>query len=133
MRTKSDIYPILRNSKIKTMKTKLHTIVLVLGIIWVASSCSTAEDREYYELKFYRYETEAQETRLDKYLASAYLPALHRAGVEKVGIFMLREEGNTVQNMIVILTPFPTMTACMELQDKLKNAYPVADIVSGCR
>jgi len=106
-----------------TMKTitKLGTVLLALGMICVAPSCSTTEDRDYYELKFYRYETESQETRLDKYLASAYLPALHRAGIEKVGILTLREEGDSREKIMVILTPFSSMASRMELQGMLKN------------
>lgn len=85
------------------------------------SSCDSNETRDYFEMKFYRYETADQEDRLDAYLEGAYLPGLHRAGIENVGVFKLRQNGNEIKNAIVILVPFTTLEQHIELSENLKS------------
>jgi len=43
--------------------------------------------REYYQLKIYHIKSPDQKKLLDNYLESAFIPALHRAGIKKVGAF----------------------------------------------
>ncbi len=96
-------------------------ILLVLFISTLTPSCTETEERDYFELKIYQFETEAQETRLDQYLEAAYLPALHRTGIEQVGVFKLREEGNETENAILMLAPFSSLGQYMEIQTALKS------------
>jgi hypothetical protein len=105
------------------MKTKpgLPSLLLVTAMICLAHSCSKTSDLDFYELKIYRFESDVQEARLDQYLASAYLPALHRAGVDQVGVFKPREEGNDTDRVIMILAPFTSPGSYMELPDKLRK------------
>jgi hypothetical protein len=54
---------------------------------------ASAADRDYYELRQYLLETEAQRSLLDAYLRDAAIPALNRIGVQPVGVFVPREGG----------------------------------------
>jgi hypothetical protein len=53
------------------------------------ASWAAAPKRDFYQLVIYRLKTAEQESRLDNYLQNAYMPALHRAGIEKVGFLSL--------------------------------------------
>src|SRR3546814_5962401 len=46
-----------------------------------------APSRQFYQLIVYQIKDKAQETRMDSYLAEAYIPAAHRLGVKTVGVF----------------------------------------------
>jgi hypothetical protein len=58
------------------------TVLAVLG-----TNASLAADRYYYEMRVYHLKTQAQEDRLDNYFERALLPALHRMGINDVGVF----------------------------------------------
>ena len=70
-------------------------------------------EREYYQLKIYHLENEDQERILDEYLASAFIPALHRAGINNVGVFYNPDADIAVENiqrLIYVLIPFGTIS-----------------------
>lgn len=99
----------------------IPALFLLLAACCLISSCDNTEKRNYYEIKFYRFETAAQEARLDNYLESAYLPGLHRAGIQNVGVFKLRQDGNEIQNAIILLVPFTSLEQYIEMPEKLKT------------
>jgi hypothetical protein len=67
---------------------KLFTRVLSLSVfILILAISSTLSARDYYQIKVYNLKDKAQETAVDNYLKNAYLPALHKAGVKKIGVF----------------------------------------------
>jgi hypothetical protein len=101
-------------------QSKLLVTSLLMVVIALLSSCETKELRDYYELKIYRYESDSQEDRLDNYLESAYLPALHRAGVNNVGVFKLKENGNEIQNALILLVPYGSLEEYIEMGGILK-------------
>jgi hypothetical protein len=93
----------------------------VIAMTSLLLSCDTAQEREFYQLKIYRYDTADQESRLDRYLGEAYLPALHRAGISNVGVFKLRDQGNSLSNAIFLLIPFPSLKDFDRLPGLLKT------------
>ena len=46
------------------------------------------QNRDFYQLKIYHLANAQQSAQLNDYLQNAYLPALHRAGIPHVGVFM---------------------------------------------
>lgn len=63
--------------------------VLFASILFTAAAVFgfKPEKRDYYEIKLYRLSTNEQVKKVDAFLKEAYLPALHRAGISKVGVF----------------------------------------------
>ncbi len=62
----------------------LTAVILFLPLI----SCNEAADQQmYYEIKIYSTPQPGQAESVDKYLADALIPALHRAGINNVGAF----------------------------------------------
>ena len=84
--------------------------------------------QEFYALRVYQLKTKEQEGRVDHYLQSAFLPALHRLGVAKVGVF--KPVGNdtaTIRRIYVLLT-FHTLEQYVGLAGSLqKDAQYLAD------
>jgi hypothetical protein len=68
----------------------------VAGMVPMSGACLAADEapaggRDYYELRQYAIETPKQKKLLDKFLAEAAIPALHRLGVKPVGVFLPQE------------------------------------------
>jgi len=100
------------------MKNLRYAIFLVLGFATVAGA---APKREFYEIKIYHVINSDQEQRVEKFLKEAYLPALHRAGIGKVGVFKPVESDTTFGKRIYVLTPFASMDEYVKLPDVLQK------------
>lgn len=96
-------------------------IVAQMTLLALVSLTGRAAEREYYQIKIYWLENEAQEARLDSYFKEAYLPALHRAGIEKVGVFKPIEGKNEGKKFVMVFTPFNSFDELANVEDKLKN------------
>ncbi|MCG2612818.1 NIPSNAP family protein [Terrimonas sp. NA20] len=75
-------------------------------LLWLSSSASFAKApaRYYYHLKIYQLQSTAQQQRVEKFLESAYVPALHRAGINSVGVFKTMETDSVKR--IYVLIPY---------------------------
>ena len=98
-----------------------HLLILVLCAFVILPDAG-AQKREYYEIKVYTVTSKAQEERVDRFLKSAYVPALHRAGVSKVGVFK-PVETDTVNygKKIFVLIPFKSLEEFGKLPEKLEK------------
>ena len=63
--------------------------IFIFACILMVTSFTFAPKREYYQIKVYTVTSKTQEERVDKFLKEAYVPALHRAGIAKVGVLSL--------------------------------------------
>ena len=96
----------------KTLFTGLFAAFLFITNLAVG----LAPKREYYQLKVYHLADNNQKERLETYLKQAYLPALHRAGIEKVGVF---KPGAEADSLVYVLIPFKSVDQFIDLSDKL--------------
>ncbi|MNK57693.1 hypothetical protein D3C87_767560 [compost metagenome] len=103
------------------------TILLVL--VCSAFQLSAAQT-EFYQLKIYHLKTDDQEKRVDAYLQNAYLPALHRSGIAKVGVFkpFVNETTVLAEKFIYVFIPFKSFNSVLALEQKLaKDEQYAAD------
>ena len=75
--------------------------------------------RYYYQLKIYHLKTAAQEALTDKFLQTAYLPALHRAGIKNIGVFKPIEK-DSLQHVYVLI-PFKSLEQFTGLEKVLQK------------
>ena len=75
--------------------------------------------QEFYEIKVYYLKDKAQEDRVHAYLKNAYLPALNRAGVKKVGVFVPVPTDTAAGKRIYVFTPLTSLNQTLELAAKL--------------
>lgn len=97
-------------------------MILLFALVLLACSASSlsAKERDYYQIKIYKIDSESQESRLDHYLKAAYLPALHRAGIEKVGVFKPIEGKNDTDPFVMVFIPVSSLKEFELLDQKLK-------------
>jgi hypothetical protein len=77
-----------------------------------------AAEREYYELRAYRFKAGATHTLLDSYLEKAAIPAWNRLGIKPVGVFT--EIDSKEAPVVYVLLPFPSLEAFASLNDRLQ-------------
>lgn len=83
-------------------------VVSLMSLLSLASFQGYAQTRSYYQLKVYQLKDQAQLDALSGYLQTAYVPALHKAGIAQVGVFRTLES-DTAKPRMYVLIPFQSL------------------------
>jgi hypothetical protein len=75
--------------------------------------------RDYYQLKIYNVENSKQEAMVEKYLKDAYIPALKRAGIKKVGVFKPIKSDANAGKKIIVFIPVKKLDDLVKTESKL--------------
>jgi hypothetical protein len=98
----------------KTIKTLLFCFTLI-----AIGATSTAQKREFYQIKTYNLQSQAQLTVTENFLKDAYLPALKRLGIKAVGVFKPKTFAADSIKKIVVVIPFGSNKQFVQLDEKL--------------
>lgn len=93
----------------------------ILCFFLVVDLFGQSAKRDFYELRIYHIETASQETQLDAYLEKALLPALHRNGVAKVGVFKPIASQADAGKAVYVFIPYKSMKVYSGMAAKLKK------------
>lgn len=100
-------------------------LVFALIMLLTSAMCgiiSAQAKQEYYEMKVYHLAWGAgQEGKVDAFLKDVYIPALHRAGIAKVGVFKPIETDVLSGKRIFVFIPVKTLDQYLALQDVLSK------------
>jgi hypothetical protein len=115
--------------KVKKDKSKYMRKIYIQGILIlflylsaIQISFSKAPAPEFYSLLVYRIKNKDQEAKVDQYLRQAYLPALHRAGKNKVGVFKpVTSDTTAFGKLIYVLTPYRSLDEFNNISTDLNN------------
>lgn len=103
-------------------QSKFSRSFLLMTIFTLAFSVSAlAATRDYYQIQVFRLTGKVQEEKLDNFLKNAYLPALHKAGIQKVGVFKPIESDTTSGKRVYVWVPFKSLNHFAEIQEMLEN------------
>jgi hypothetical protein len=92
----------------------------VAGLAQAAETASAA-GRDYYELRQYAIESDAQRKLFDKFLSEAAIPALNRLGVKPVGVFTEEEKPNEEKKpkVLFVLLRHKSLDVLSTIDDRL--------------
>ncbi len=99
--------------------TLLSAIAFLLFFSFSFAKPYKAADREYYEIKVYRLSTNEQVKKVDAFLKDAYLPALHRSGIGKAGVYHPVTNDTTVDKRVYVFIPLRSLEQVNTLEDLL--------------
>ncbi len=99
--------------------TILFAITCALFFSVPAAYAYKAEKRDYYEIKLYRLSTNEQVKKVDEFLQNAYLPALHRLGISKVGVFHPVVNDTAADKRIYVFIPLHSLDQVNMVEDML--------------
>ena len=77
--------------------------------------------KEYFQIRIYHYQDAAQAEGIEAFLEKAFLPALHRAGIRKVGVFKPIKDPDAQDNRIFVFIPFKSLKELSETGAKLEE------------
>lgn len=89
----------------------------ILFVLFTTMLMSQSSDREYYQIKIYTFDTPEQQMVTDQYLKNAYLPALHKLGIDQVGVFKTRPGENEGPDKTFVLTPLQELSQLEKIND----------------
>ncbi|HEY3371360.1 MAG TPA: NIPSNAP family protein [Prolixibacteraceae bacterium] len=93
--------------------------LILMSLLALLSVSAMAGSRDYYQIQVFRLTGKAQEAKIDNYLKNAYLPALHRAGIQKVGVFKPLESDTTSGKRVYVWMSFKSLDHFAKIQDVL--------------
>lgn len=103
-------------------QSKFSRSFILMAIFTLAFTVSAlAATRDYYQIQVFRLSGKVQEEKLDNFLKNAYLPALHKAGIQKVGVFKPIESDTTSGKRVYVWVPFKSLNHFAEIQEMLEN------------
>ncbi len=94
----------------------MKVLFIFLIVVTVGFSLSA---RDFYQLKVYTINSETQEAVIDNYLENAFLPALHRAGIKKVGVFKPIAEDPAAGTKIFVFIPLKDLNQIDKIETGL--------------
>lgn len=117
------------------MRTKnvFTLIFLLFATAAISAPYKAADKRAYYEIKVYRVSTNEQVKFVDQFLQNDYLPALHRAGIGKIGVFHPTVNDTAAEKRIYIFIPLRSLEDLNAIEElivtdpKLKEANAYLD------
>lgn len=78
--------------------------------------------REFYEIKIYAVKNAEQAMRVDSYLKDAYIPAMHRMGINTIGVFKpVAADTAAFGKLIYVLTPIKSLDQLLVIPKKLNE------------
>jgi len=97
-------------------------IIFTLSTLLIGlNAAGRAPKRDFYQLKIYHLKNTDQEKTVETFLEKAYLPALHRAGIEKIGVFKPVPAAETPELLIYVFIPFSGYEQFSKLEQKLSK------------
>ena len=107
-------------------KNLIRTFSAVLAVLILASaysftSAAPPKKQQYFEIKIYRISTPEQALVTDNYLKNAFIPAMHKAGISKVGVFKPVEADTAFGKLIYVFIPYITSDRYFEITASLEN------------
>lgn len=100
----------------KTISAFLASIIMVLSF-----ANSAKPKQQYYQIIVYHVLNNGQMEQVDKYLQTAYLPALHRAGVSKVGVFKPIANDTAADKKIYVFMPLNSLEHVAQIDLSIWN------------
>jgi len=109
------------------MKNGIHkSSQTLLALLLLFGSLGVTAAGDIYQIKIYLLKDAAQEAKVDHFLQAAYVPALHRAGIAKVGVFKVIGNDTAAIRKIYVFIPFKSLDQWRKIQLKLDNDAQLA-------
>ena len=104
----------------KSTKKSFTGVLSLTVFLLVFVISSTLSARDYYQIKVYKVKDQAQQTAVDNYLKDAFLPALHKNGIKKVGVFKpIESDTASYGKKIFVFIPLKSLDQIEKIEESL--------------
>lgn len=105
---------------IQLFRLKVKYLAYIVLLITISSCTLKAASRDFYAIKVYHLKDQVQVERVENYLKNAYLPAVHRAGIKKIGVFKPIET-NESDLLIFVWIPLKSLDQLSTLNETVNK------------
>jgi NIPSNAP len=98
---------------------KFFFLLLSLSFVITAKANTNKAKPEFYQIKIYHFKDSVQEKMMDAYLQNALLPALHKAGVNKIGVFKVIANDTAADKMLYVFITLKSPEHLLKLSQQL--------------
>jgi hypothetical protein len=95
---------------------KKYLVATIIAFFLLISAKTFAN--EIYVITVYHF-NDSQEVRLDTYLQTAYIPALHRKGKNEIGVFKPIANDTSADKLIYVIVPYKTFDEIQIIDESL--------------
>ena len=106
--------------KFKLMKSSF-LIFLVTLFLTSNSFSNPVAVQEIYEIRVYSMKTSAQLSDMENYFKNSLIPALHKQGISKVGVFKVLGIDTATIKKIYVLTPYKSLDQWHMIKNNLSK------------
>lgn len=103
------------------MQRHFVAIFLLLTSFSIVKAAGPAAKQDFFAIRIYQLKSTQQEERVDKFLKGALLPALHRQGMGKVGVFKPLGNDTAAIRRIYVLMSFHSLEQYIQLPARLEK------------
>ena len=97
------------------------TLIVLVLMGFAMKIMAVPASQMYYEIKVYRINSTAQADVTDKFLKDAFIPAMHRAGIAKIGVFKpIETDTAAFGKLIYVFIPYKNYDQYFNLQGILE-------------
>ncbi|WEK21113.1 MAG: NIPSNAP family protein [Candidatus Pedobacter colombiensis] len=105
---------------------KLSILFLSLLMMPIGYLYANNANRDFYQIKIYHLKNGEQEKTVDDFLKMAYLPALHRAGINNIGVFKPVQNTDTKgaensEKLVYVFIPFTSYAHFTKIENTLEK------------
>jgi len=95
------------------------TFIVLSFFVFSQSSYSKPTNNAIFQIRIYHLKNDAQVKATDNFLQTAFLPALHRFGIKKIGVFKPISNDTATVKLIYVLIPFSSADQWEKLSNRL--------------
>ncbi|AWW28744.1 hypothetical protein DN752_00550 [Echinicola strongylocentroti] len=95
-------------------------VTLLLIMIFLGSmSYVFSQSQDIFEIKIYHFSTAEQASKTNQFLEESYIPAMHRKGIQHIGVYEPLETDSLAGKRIYVFTPYPSANSYMDISSTL--------------
>lgn len=103
------------------MNRSIKRLLFFLFVCGVNMAAAHAQNPEYYQIRIYHLANEQQQQVVENFLQQAFLPAAHKAGVAKVGVFKPIDNDTSSDRRVFVFLPFKSQSDLFKVQGQLEK------------
>jgi len=106
----------------KSTNKTFHRALTLLIFFHALTISISLSARDYYQIKVYTIKDKTQERTIDSYLKDGFIPALHKAGIKKVGVFKpVETDSLNFGKKIFVFIPLKNLAQIEKIEERLKK------------
>src|SRR5918993_5002863 len=102
-------------------KISIHLLLVFFICSYSKTSQAAPPKKEFYQIRIYKMKSNDQLLLVDNYLREAFLPALHRTGIKKIGVFKPISNDTAAIKSVYVFIPFDSEKTFFKLERKLRK------------